>query len=166
MALIKCKNCNIEISDKAIKCPKCGTELKKVKNNKKDMFINIFVLVILVVYSIGIIYWNINEIFRDLEVYDNVWVFMPYLLKCIILALFFILFLWFMFAFYKFQKKTFNILSLIFLVLYILVNIIVNIDVFKGETVFLMDWLFDINNYGSSKVLPTILLYLFCQRDK
>lgn len=29
MALIKCKNCNQDISDKAVVCPKCGTKVEK-----------------------------------------------------------------------------------------------------------------------------------------
>jgi uncharacterized protein (DUF983 family) len=31
MAMIRCKECNAEISDKAVACPKCGAELKKGK---------------------------------------------------------------------------------------------------------------------------------------
>lgn len=31
MAIIKCKECNADISDKALACPKCGLELIKGK---------------------------------------------------------------------------------------------------------------------------------------
>lgn len=31
MALVNCKECNAEISDKALDCPKCGATLKKPK---------------------------------------------------------------------------------------------------------------------------------------
>ena len=31
MAIISCKECNAEISDKAVACPKCGAEMAKGK---------------------------------------------------------------------------------------------------------------------------------------
>lgn len=36
MALIKCPECNNDISDQAEKCPKCGYELKKTEEPPKD----------------------------------------------------------------------------------------------------------------------------------
>ena len=33
MALVSCKECNAEISDKALDCPKCGAKLRKPKRS-------------------------------------------------------------------------------------------------------------------------------------
>lgn len=170
MALIKCKYCNSNISDKAVKCPKCGNELKKVRNNKKDLFICIFSLVILGIYSIGTISNIIDTIQSYSGVYNSFWDGGNgmFLLQSILLSLFFILFLWFIFASYKFQKKAFNIISLVFLILYLLFDIIVNFSYLKEgiHNNFLIDFLFNINAYNNIEILPMILLYLFCKKDK
>lgn len=41
MALIKCKNCGSEISDKAGKCPKCGAAIIQEKKNKSKLAVSI-----------------------------------------------------------------------------------------------------------------------------
>lgn len=41
MALIKCKNCGSEISDKAGKCPKCGSAIIQEKKNKSKVAVSI-----------------------------------------------------------------------------------------------------------------------------
>lgn len=60
MALIRCKECGREISDKAITCPSCGNPInddtftKEVKTSKKVAIIIITILV--VVCIIGFIF--------------------------------------------------------------------------------------------------------------
>ena len=60
MALIKCKECGKEISDKAKSCPNCGnpinddTYTKEVKANKKVAIFIIIILIILCVIGLFI----------------------------------------------------------------------------------------------------------------
>lgn len=54
MALIKCKNCGGDTSDKAVKCPHCG---KRVKNNKLVLLI-LLVGVIIIFGGGGYFGWN------------------------------------------------------------------------------------------------------------
>lgn len=64
MAIIKCKECGKEISDKAKKCPNCGYDFEKIKNAKdsKKKKIIIALCILLVVFSIPIISIIIIEI--------------------------------------------------------------------------------------------------------
>lgn len=39
MALVNCKECGAEVSDKALDCPKCGTTLRKPKRTLFGKFI-------------------------------------------------------------------------------------------------------------------------------
>lgn len=58
MAIIKCKECNKEISDKASQCPHCGYIYKKTKNKKeksKAFKIVIPIIVAIAVFIIGIV---------------------------------------------------------------------------------------------------------------
>lgn len=69
MALIKCPECNKEISDKAKKCPNCGFPIKrkkvrtlKKKKKSKNIFI-VFTLAILFFFVGGIggkIFFDVN----------------------------------------------------------------------------------------------------------
>jgi hypothetical protein len=70
MALINCFECKEQVSDQAIKCPKCGFQIKKIKRGFlgklfKFLFIifNLFMLVWLISYfnSIGEIVSDSNN---------------------------------------------------------------------------------------------------------
>lgn len=54
MALIKCKNCDEEISDKAVKCPHCG---KRVQKNKL-VSLTVLVCIIIILVAGGCFGWN------------------------------------------------------------------------------------------------------------
>lgn len=63
MAIIKCKECGKEISEKAGQCPHCGFNYKKTKN--KTFKIIVPILVSIVVFILGIIlYTIINEVLQ------------------------------------------------------------------------------------------------------
>ena len=81
MALIKCRECGKEISDKASTCPHCGIEIKKDKikkdkikkdkNNKVKKSKKKLILIILsVIFIIGIII-TLFFLFRENEVQTN-----------------------------------------------------------------------------------------------
>ncbi len=59
MALVKCKECGAEISDKALDCPKCGARLRKPKRTLfgkivKFTFIAFNILMLLwLVFGVG-----------------------------------------------------------------------------------------------------------------
>ncbi len=57
MALIKCKECNQKISDKAKKCPHCGYDFMKIENvkNSKKKKIVIALCILFVIFLISII---------------------------------------------------------------------------------------------------------------
>ena len=58
MALIKCPECNEDVSDSALKCPKCGKQLRKPKRSLVGKIIKfIFVtfnLLMLIIFIISI----------------------------------------------------------------------------------------------------------------
>lgn len=60
MALIKCPECETEISDKTKKCPKCGYKVSKFSFNTKKIIVLIFLLIIIIISSV-LIYRAINE---------------------------------------------------------------------------------------------------------
>lgn len=59
MALVNCKECDAEVSDKALDCPKCGAKLRKPKRSMfgkivKYSFIGFNILILLwLVFVIG-----------------------------------------------------------------------------------------------------------------
>ena len=59
MALVNCKECGVEVSDKALDCPKCGTKLRKPKRSifgklVKYSFIGFNILMLLwFIFGIG-----------------------------------------------------------------------------------------------------------------
>ena len=62
MALIKCSNCNKNISDKAVKCPHCGTQFKKLENQNKITIVKIFVIIGLILYTLYALFNVFNVI--------------------------------------------------------------------------------------------------------
>ncbi len=62
MALIKCSNCNKNISDKAVKCPHCGTQFKKLENQNKITIVKIFVIIGLILYTLYVLINGFNVI--------------------------------------------------------------------------------------------------------
>lgn len=52
MALIKCPECDKEISDTIKKCPNCGYKLKKRMNKKSKIIISIFILIAIAIGTI------------------------------------------------------------------------------------------------------------------
>lgn len=66
MALIKCSECNNEISDTSKRCIHCGAKIKKNKpekgNNKKKIIIGIIGVIVIIAFLSGmIIFFNSNE---------------------------------------------------------------------------------------------------------
>ncbi len=55
MALIKCKNCGKDISDKATTCVHCGAKVDSKKNNKKLFLLLAIILVIIIVVGVVVI---------------------------------------------------------------------------------------------------------------
>jgi uncharacterized paraquat-inducible protein A len=59
MALVNCKECGVEVSDKALDCPKCGAKLRKPKRSVfgkiiKYTFIGFNILMLLwFIFGIG-----------------------------------------------------------------------------------------------------------------
>jgi uncharacterized paraquat-inducible protein A len=59
MALVNCKECGVEVSDKALDCPKCGAKLRKPKRSffgklVKYAFIAFNILMLLwLIFGIG-----------------------------------------------------------------------------------------------------------------
>ena len=85
MALMKCPECEKEISDKAASCPHCGYQVINISDNKKtakkksstlegikkDLFIPIFVLGIIVFLIIGINVSNRSKVSEDMRDYGK-----------------------------------------------------------------------------------------------
>lgn len=63
MALIKCPECNKEISDTAKKCPNCGYNLL-TKNNKRIFFYIFCLIIILITISCFILYQHSQPIYQ------------------------------------------------------------------------------------------------------
>ncbi len=124
MALIKCKNCNNDISDKAIKCPNCGSQIKKVTEFNS---VDVAVIITLALYCIYALLNALSFIEIVLEV-DLVW--QLYFLAIIIIIYYIgiVVFLW-LTLFFRNKKKFFNnkILKIIMFVLIILSIIFTNI---------------------------------------
>lgn len=168
MALIKCKNCNSDISDKAIKCPKCGTVLNENGKNKKNLYISIFILVVLILLSIFTICNEVEygkSLLSSLNAQDYKG-FIEIFLNTIVYDMMRILFLWFLFAFWKFQKKTFRAVSLIFLILSIICFIIPYFIASGFGFESLKYFCTQIWVSSEKEIILLILLYLFCQKNK
>ena len=74
MALIQCSKCGKQISDKAKKCPHCGTNNKisnNKKSNKKILFIVIFILLIVLVGSLFTYHLIKNNNNKDLNITNS-----------------------------------------------------------------------------------------------
>lgn len=78
MALIKCPNCNSDISDMASKCPKCGAEIHRDENNNssqtkkefpKDKLIKLLIPIVCLVGLIAIVLAIKNNSLDDTEQY-------------------------------------------------------------------------------------------------
>lgn len=54
MALIKCPECNTEVSEKAKVCPKCGYPIRKNKNWKKILITGIIVYILSAIWQINV----------------------------------------------------------------------------------------------------------------
>jgi hypothetical protein len=68
MALIKCKECQAEISDKAVACPKCGAEM--VKGKTRGMLLTIITvgLILVALFFVMDAMFNTNKReMRDFE---------------------------------------------------------------------------------------------------
>ncbi|WP_452232035.1 hypothetical protein [Lacinutrix sp. MEBiC02595] len=72
MALMNCKECNQEISDKAEKCPHCGVKLKK-SGNGCLIFLIIGILLIIAVYVIGSNGNSSSGVISDDRTYSKSW---------------------------------------------------------------------------------------------
>ncbi len=53
MAIIKCKECDKDVSDSAFKCPSCGVQLKKPKRG----FLGKFFKWLLILFNILMVIW-------------------------------------------------------------------------------------------------------------
>lgn len=64
MALIKCPECNKEISDTIKKCPHCGYKLAKKKGKKENVYKSLFVIVVILMVAVctgGVVYYTLNH---------------------------------------------------------------------------------------------------------
>ena len=145
MALVKCKECGKEISDKATVCPACGFEnqlticpkchkemSKTVKvcphcGSKSDgsLLVTIFIIICLSIYSLVSIYviYNAAKTFV-VDLMDGVLLYSYNYLYIISLEIMQLCVLWLTFAYIKTQKNFLSIISFISIILSILVWII------------------------------------------
>ena len=145
MALVKCKECGKEISDKATVCPACGFEnqlticpkchkemSKTVKvcphcGSKSDgsLLVTIFIIICLSIYSLVSIYvtYNAAKTFV-VDLMDGVLLYSYNYLYIISLEIMQLCVLWLTFAYIKTQKNFLSIISFISIILSLLVWII------------------------------------------
>ena len=147
MALVKCKECGKEISDKATVCPACGFEnqlticpkchkemSKTVKvcphcGSKSDgsLLVTIFIIICLSIYSLVSIYviYNAAKTFVvNVDLMDDVLLYFYNYLYIISLEIMQLCVLWLTFAYIKTQKIILSIISFISIILSLLVWII------------------------------------------
>lgn len=67
MALIKCPECQKEISDSAVSCPNCGHRLKAMSDQTKKIIIAFVIVVIISFGFYGIYKYNENYIQEQSE---------------------------------------------------------------------------------------------------
>ncbi len=107
MALIKCKECNKEISDTSKTCPHCGIEIKSNKiKRKKINTIDILIIIALVIFSIAMLIYNNYGILPFIYLFTYI--------SCY----------WLIFLYYKNSKPLFKILSGVFLLVSIIMYLI------------------------------------------
>lgn len=67
MALINCPECNHEVSDKALKCTSCGTQLRKPKRSILGKIIKwLFIL-----FNVLMIFWLVSGTISAGDVINN-----------------------------------------------------------------------------------------------
>lgn len=119
MALIKCKECGKEISDTATKCIHCGIEFDSQKKSK-GMVLDIIIIVSLIVYTIGKLYY---DGYLDFDIYKDIsFTF----IMIIFHELFSIMLFWGIFLQYKTKIFAFKIVNAILLGAIIIINIYFN----------------------------------------
>ncbi|MGX7666062.1 hypothetical protein [Flavobacterium pedocola] len=67
MALINCKECNSEISDKAFDCPKCGAKLRKPERS----FFGKIVKYTFIVFNLLMLLWFITGVGSAAQTVDG-----------------------------------------------------------------------------------------------
>ncbi len=67
MALIQCKECNNDVSDTALSCPKCGHQLRKLK---RGFFGKIFKL-FFIIFNILMVIWLVQALGSTSELVAN-----------------------------------------------------------------------------------------------
>ena len=117
MALIKCKECGKEISSTAFSCPHCGIEMRSKKKSNGIVF-DIIIIVSLIVYTIGKLYWDGYLDFDNFKYLD-----FERIIILIFLELIPIMVLWGIFLQYKTKIFAFKIVNAILLGAIIIINI-------------------------------------------
>ena len=67
MALVNCKECGVEVSDKALDCPKCGAKLRKPKRS----FFGKLVKYSFIGFNILMLIWMITGMGASAEAIDS-----------------------------------------------------------------------------------------------
>ena len=67
MAIINCKECNAEVSDKALDCPKCGAKLRKPKRTVFGTIIKY----IFIIFNVLMFYLMIAGVSTAAETIDS-----------------------------------------------------------------------------------------------
>ncbi len=67
MALIKCKECGNEVSDKAYDCPKCGVSLRKLERSEFGNLVKIF----FIIFNVLMALWFISAMVSVSSIYSN-----------------------------------------------------------------------------------------------
>lgn len=67
MALINCKECNAEVSDNALNCPSCGTQLNKPKRS----FFGKIIKWTFIVFNLLMLWWMIKGMGGAADVIDT-----------------------------------------------------------------------------------------------
>lgn len=134
MALIKCSSCNKNISDKAVKCPHCGTQFKRQEHQNKIAIVKIFMLIGLILYTLYA-FINVISVIKGLVFYcqhinilsyGNIMIGIFILFNRIIKPLFFIacsIFPWLVLFLRNKHIKFLKIYSLVLMMINIVLNI-------------------------------------------
>lgn len=67
MALINCPECNHQVSDQALKCTSCGTQLRKPKRS----FIGKLIKWIFILFNLLMIFWLVGGTMSASETYST-----------------------------------------------------------------------------------------------
>ncbi|MVX36119.1 hypothetical protein [Myroides sp. LoEW2-1] len=83
MALINCSECNKEVSDKALNCPKCGNPVSKDKKENKGCLRNILLALVFFIITIALLTQFPNKESEDRSVDHSEILAFNYAMDCV-----------------------------------------------------------------------------------